>query len=119
MHVAAGCGLSNRVAGYTIRAIENKRLGVAEQIKGKLIPVKGAGEAVANGETEIGFTQVSEILPYAGAEVGGMLPPEIQSFTSFSIGIHNKDSAPAEALVKFLTTPAAAEVIKTKGLEPR
>jgi hypothetical protein len=36
-------------------------------------------------EAEIGFTQVSEILPYPGAEVGGMLPPDIQSFTSFSM----------------------------------
>src|SRR5215475_9546995 len=46
-----------------------ERLGITEQVKGKLIPVKAAGEAVANGEAEIGFTQVSEILPYAGAEV--------------------------------------------------
>jgi molybdate transport system substrate-binding protein len=69
-----------------------ERLGVTEQIKGKLISVKAAGQAVANGEAEIGFTQVSEILAYAGAEVGGMLPPDIQSFTSFSIGIHSKDS---------------------------
>jgi molybdate transport system substrate-binding protein len=91
------------------------RLGVTEQIKGKLISVKAAGE---EGEAEIGFTQMSEIRPYVGAEVGGMLPPEIQSFTSFSIGMHSKDSGPAEALVKFLTTPAAAEVIKAKGLEP-
>src|SRR5215472_204480 len=78
-----------------------ERLGVSEQVKGKLISVKAAGEAVANGEAEIGFTQVSEILPYAGAEVGGMLPPDVQSFTSFSIGVHGKESGP-EALVKFL-----------------
>jgi len=95
-----------------------ERLGVAEQIKSKLKAVRAAGEAVANGEAEIGFTQVSEILPYAGAEVGGMLPPDLQSFTKFSIGLHNKDSKPAEALVKFLTTQEAAAVIKAKGLEP-
>jgi molybdate transport system substrate-binding protein len=95
-----------------------ERLGIAEQIKGKLIAVKAAGEAVANGEAEIGFTQVSEVLPYAGAEVGGMLPPDLQSFTKFSIGPHDKDSKPAEALVKFLTTQEAAAVIKAKGLEP-
>jgi len=95
-----------------------ERLGVAEQIKDKLIAVKNAGEAVANGEAEIGFTQASEVLPYAGAEVGGMLPPDIQLFTNFSIGIRDKDSKPAEALVRFLTTPAAAAVIKLKGLEP-
>jgi molybdate transport system substrate-binding protein len=95
-----------------------ERLGVAEQIKGKLKAVKAAGEAVANGEAEIGFTQVSEVLPYAGAEVGGMLPPDLQSFTKFSVGLRDKDSKPAEALVKFLTTQEAAAVIKAKGLEP-
>jgi hypothetical protein len=62
---------------------------------------------------------VSEILPHAGAEVGGMLPPDVQSFTSFSLAVHTKDSAPAEALVKFLKREAAAAVIKANGLEPR
>jgi len=95
-----------------------ERLGVAEQIKNKLISVKAAGQAVADGEAEIGFTQVSEVLPYAGAEVGGMLPPDIQLFTNFAIGVRDKDSKPAEELVRFLTTPAAAAVIKLKGLEP-
>jgi len=96
-----------------------ERLGIADQIKGKLKPVKAAGEAVANHEADIGFTQVSEILPHPGAEVGGMLPPDIQSFTSFSVGVRDKDSAPAAALVKFLKTEAAADVVKAKGLEPR
>jgi len=96
-----------------------ERLGIADEIKGKLKPVKAAGEAVAHHEAEIGFTQVSEILPFAGAEVGGMLPPDVQSFTSFSVAVHSKDSEPAAALVKFLKTEAAADVIKAKGLEPR
>jgi molybdate transport system substrate-binding protein len=61
---------------YLKRVFE--RLGVADQIKGKLKSVKAAGESVANGEAEIGFTQVSEILPHPGAEIGGMLPPDLQ-----------------------------------------
>jgi molybdate transport system substrate-binding protein len=105
------------VSGIYLKGVFD-RLGVTDQIKGKLISVKAAGRAVANGEAEIGFTQISEVLPYAGAEVGGMLPPDVQSFTNFSIGVREKDSAPAEALVKFLTTPTAAAVIKLKGLEP-
>src|SRR5262249_60036983 len=96
-----------------------ERLGLADQIKGKLKPVKAAGEAVAHHEAEIGFTQVSEILPYAGADVGGMLPPDVQSFTNFSVAVHTKDAEPAAALVRFLKTESAADVIKAKGLEPR
>jgi molybdate transport system substrate-binding protein len=95
-----------------------ERLGIAEQIKDKLKPVKAAAEAVAKGEAEIGFTQVSEILPFPQAELGGMLPAEIQSITNFSLGVA-KDSKHGEALAKFLTTPAAVAVIKAKGLETR
>ena len=47
-----------------------------------------------------------------------MLPPDIQLFTNFAIGVRDKDSEPAKALIKFLTTPMAAAVIKLKGLEP-
>jgi ABC-type molybdate transport system substrate-binding protein len=55
------------VSGIYLKGVF-EHLGVAGQIKGKLISVKSAGQAVANGEAEIGFTQVSEVLPYAGAE---------------------------------------------------
>src|SRR5204862_4954914 len=82
-------------SGIYLKALFEK-LGIAEQIKGKLKAVKAAGHAVADGEAEIGFTQVSEILPYPGAELGGMLPPEIQTITNFSAGVHNKDSKPAD-----------------------
>ncbi len=43
-----------------------EKLGVAEELKPKLKLLQGAtGEAAANGEVEIGMTQISEILPYA------------------------------------------------------
>jgi len=32
--------------------------------------------------------------------------------------VRDKESEPVKALVKFLTTPTAAAVIKLKGLEP-
>jgi molybdate transport system substrate-binding protein len=98
-----------------------EQLGLADQVKAKTKLVKSAGEAVANGEAEIGFTQISEILPYPGAEVGGTLPPDIQLRTNFSTGIgpDAKDRAAAAAFVQFLATPASAGVIKGKGLDPR
>lgn len=36
----------------------------------------------------------------------------------FHLGVRDKDAEPVKALVKFLTAPAAAAVIKLKGLEP-
>ena len=50
----------------------------------KLPPENPAAHAVANGEAEIGMTQISEILPYAGAELVGPLPAEIQLTSSFA-----------------------------------
>ncbi len=100
-----------------------ERLGIAEELKAKtkLLPsTNPAALAVANGEAEIGMTQISEILPYAGAELVGPLPPDIQLYTVFSAGTGANGSAPdaAKALIKFLTSPDAARVIKAKGLEP-
>ena len=63
-----------------------ERLGIAEQLKSKtklLPPSNPAAHAVANGEAEIGMTQISEILPYAGAELVGPLPAEIQLSSVF------------------------------------
>jgi molybdate transport system substrate-binding protein len=98
-----------------------EKLGVADQIKGKTKFVKSAAEAVERGEAEFGFTQISEILPYPGAELAGPLPAEIQLRTNFSsgIGANAKDPAAAKAFVQFLASPAAAAVIKAKGLDPR
>jgi molybdate transport system substrate-binding protein len=81
----------------------------------------GAGGAVAKGEVEIGLTQIAEILPYAGAELLGPLPPEIQLNTDFAAGVgaSAREAEGANALIKFLATPAAVSVIKSKGLVPR
>jgi len=97
-----------------------EKLGIAEELKPKLKLLPGpAGEATANGDVEIGMTQISEILPYANAELVGPLPAEIQSYTNFSAGVSaaSKDAAASSALIKFLTAPAAATVFKAKGLE--
>jgi molybdate transport system substrate-binding protein len=98
-------------------------LGIADALKNKikLLPTENpAANAVANGEAEIGMTQISEILPYAGAELVGPLPAEIQLITSFAtaVGTEAKQAEPARALIKFLTAPAAAAVFKAKGLDP-
>src|SRR5262245_15024271 len=100
-----------------------QRLGIAEELKArtKLLPASNpAALAVANGEAEIGMTQISEILPYPGAELVGPLPAEIQLYTVFSAGraAAPKDADATAALIKFLTSPDAAPVFKAKGLDP-
>jgi molybdate transport system substrate-binding protein len=100
-----------------------RRLGIADEIKPKLKqtqPGNPVGEVIARGDAEIGFQQVSELLPIAGIDYIGPLPPDIQHITVFSGGIHTgaKEPDAAKALVKFITAPAAVPVIKKKGMEP-
>jgi molybdate transport system substrate-binding protein len=100
-----------------------QRLGIADALKDKiklLPPENPAALAISNGEAEIGMTQISEILPYGGAELVGPFPMEIQITTSFAaaVGASSQQSEPAKALIKFLTAPAAASVFKAKGLNP-
>ena len=98
-----------------------EKLGIADELKPKLKPLQGAaGEAAASGEVEIGMTQISEILPYANAELVGPLPPDIQSYTYFSAAVStvSKEADAARAFIKFLAAPAALTVIKAKGMEP-
>jgi molybdate transport system substrate-binding protein len=98
-----------------------ENLGIADELKSKIKLLDGpAGEAVAKGEVEIGLTQISEILPYSAIELVGPLPGDIQRHTNFSAGVSaaSKEAGSAEALIKFLAAPAAARVIKAKGLEP-
>src|SRR3954471_8357998 len=119
---AKSIGYSTGPSGlYMLSVFE--RLGIADQVKGKLKQTPSGvfvGTLIANGEAEIGFQQISELAHFAGIDYVGPLPGELQKMTMFSTGIHAgaKQAAAAKALVKFITAPAAAPIIKKHGLEP-
>jgi molybdate transport system substrate-binding protein len=75
---------------------------------------------LASGEAELGFQQISELIHETGIDFIGPLPADVQNYTNFSSGIGSaaKSQAAAKALQAFLTTPAAAEVIRKNGMEP-
>jgi molybdate transport system substrate-binding protein len=98
------------------------QLGIASQISGKSRIVEGepVGDVVARGEAEIGFQQMSELLPVKGIEIVGPLPPGAQRATVFAAGIAAA-SARVEAareVIEFLHSPAARAVLVKSGLEP-
>ncbi len=99
-----------------------ERLGVAAALKPKAVLIHGGAvaEHVAKDEAEIGIHQISEILPVKGIVLVGPLPKEIQNYTTYSAGIgaNAKEAGAAMALIKALSGAAAAEVIKSKGMEP-
>ena len=97
------------------------RLGIADAIRAKAKLKQGGyvAELVANGDAEIAVHQISEIVSVKGATLVGPLPAEIQNFTTYAAGVSAtaKDAAAAKALIDHLAGPAAAAVLKTKGME--
>jgi molybdate transport system substrate-binding protein len=97
--------------------------GLTEELKAKIVPPipdVPIGEVVARGDADIGFQQVSELLPVKGIDYLGPLPADIQEVTVFSAGVH-KAAGPTDAalaLLKFLTSPEAAAIIRKTGMEP-
>ena len=97
-------------------------LGIWEQIepKTKRIVTERVASVVARGEVEIGFQQISAILPIEGADFAGTIPDELQEIAFFSAGIM-QDAANlenAQRLVAFLSSAAAAPIIESTGLTP-
>jgi len=97
--------------------------GLTDELKAKIVPPipdVPIGEVVARGDAEIGFQQVSELLPVTGIDYLGPLPADIQEVTVFSAGVHKAAGTTdaARALLKFLTAPEAAAIIRKTGMEP-
>jgi len=96
-----------------------ERLGLADALKSKMKYGSGA-EMVGRRAAEIGITQINEILPAAGVEFVGPLPPEVQKYTVFSAAAAaaSQQAEATRVLLKFLGSPDAARIMKAKGLEP-
>ena len=99
-----------------------ERLGIADQMKSKIIIVQSGpvGAAAANGDAEIAVQQVTELMPVPGVELVGPLPAELQTRILYSGGIPVSARQPdaAKALIRFFASPEAAPVIRAKGLQP-
>ena len=97
------------------------KLGIADQVKPKAKLKQGGyvADLIVKGESELGIHQISEIVPVKEVTLVGPLPAEIQNYTVYAAGLgaSAKDSEAAKALFKALTGPAAADGLKSKGME--
>jgi molybdate transport system substrate-binding protein len=98
------------------------RLGIETEVKPKLLAVTGRSpvETVARGEADLTVITVPNIVGVENVALAGLLPEELQNYTTFSIGVsaNAKERKAAEQLIAFLRSPAAAAAIRSKGLEP-
>jgi molybdate transport system substrate-binding protein len=106
---------------FFVRVLE--RLGIAEEIRAKLVapkPGELVGAVVARGEAEIGIHQLSELLPISGIDIIGPLPAELQRkivYSAFAFPASTQQE-PARMFVTFLRTGVAGAIIRRKGMEP-
>jgi molybdate transport system substrate-binding protein len=118
---ARSIAYSDSASGVYIERELFKRLGIEEQVKNKakMIPKIPVASVVATGDYEVGFQQVSELLPVKGAAYVGKIPESMQSVTRFAAGIpvgaqHPKE---AKALLDYLASPAVQPEVTSTGLD--
>jgi molybdate transport system substrate-binding protein len=101
-----------------------ERMGIAAQMKPKIILAPGSGpatESVAAGKATFVITLFSEIVPVHGVEILGALPGEYQNYVNFAAAANasSKNAGAIKSLTAFLAGPKAAPILKAKGLEVR
>jgi molybdate transport system substrate-binding protein len=118
---AKSIGYSDSASGVYLSTELFPKLGIYEQIKGKLRKIEAdpVGEYVAKQEVEIGFQQMSELKPVKGIDLVAELPPGAQRVTIFSAGIPTSSKQPdsAKALIEWLASPVAYRAIRQSGLD--
>lgn len=120
---AQSIAYSASVSGEYLTKELLQRLGIADRVLPKCRRIEGGervGAVVARGEAEIGFQQISELLPVPGIDHVTPLPREVQKVSVFSAGVavSSTDSDAARRVIAFLSSLDAFEAIKKSGLEP-
>ena len=119
---AASIGYSASASGTYLSGDLFPRLGLWNELgpKSTRVVSERVAAVVARGDVEIGFQQISEILPIEGITFAGPIPTEFQKVTTFSAGITAAAANPegARRLLGFLSSAAVAATIRQTGLEP-
>lgn len=119
---ARSVAYSDSASGVYVSTKLFKRLGIEKEMapKSRKIPATPVGLIVARGEAQIGFQQMSELMPIQGITIVGPIPDQVQDIAEFSTGIvaTSKSKRAARALIRFLSSPAACATIRKTGLDP-
>jgi|SRR5579864_2405981 len=119
---AKSVAYSDSASGVYIQSQLFGKMGIEDELRPKahMIPRIPVGSVVASGDYELGFQQVSELLPVPGVTFVGKIPESLQSVTRFAAGIPVGAQHPqeAKALLEFLSSPEAAPEVAKTGLDP-
>lgn len=98
------------------------RLGIKAEMQGKLKPMEAEDtvEVVARGEADMVVVVATRITGVPGVDLVGPIPEELQTRIGFAAGlsVSAKEREAAQALIRFLTAPAAAPTLKANGVDP-
>lgn len=122
VQAARSVGYSTGPSGTYLAALF-ARWGMAEEVKLRTVIAPAGvpvGQLVAEGQVELGFQQLSELLHVQGIAVLGPLPASIQLVTTFSAGLVATSAQPkaVRAMLDFMASPAAAAAKRQQGMEP-
>jgi molybdate transport system substrate-binding protein len=110
------------VSGIYISTELFPALGIAAEMKktARTIFSERVGTVVARGEADLGFQQVSELLPIEGVKVIGRLPEPYQHPYRFCVAMDAGTDNVEEAtrLMRFVASEEAAPIVRKTGLEP-
>jgi molybdate transport system substrate-binding protein len=114
---------SDSASGVYVETELYKKLGLEAPLKPKsrMIVAERIGAVVARGDAEVGFQQVSELLPIPGIVFAGPIPDAVQKVTTFAAGIPTAARHPdrARELLAYLATAAARSIVIDAGLTPK
>jgi molybdate transport system substrate-binding protein len=124
MGVRAGATKPDISTAESMRRTLMNAKAIAQAVKSKLMLDTEPGRPqmnVAEGKAEVVFSLIPEIKFFPGVDLVGPIPAEFQAQIDTAGGVSSNahDAAAALALLKFLTGPVAAPVMKAKGMEPR
>lgn len=100
-----------------------ERWGLADVVRKRIVmppPGVPVGSLVAQGEVELGFQQLSELMHLEGISVIGTLPAGCDFITTFSAGLctASTQADAVRALLEFMVSPAADAAKRRHGMEP-
>ncbi|MCT4713345.1 substrate-binding domain-containing protein [Enterobacteriaceae bacterium H11S18] len=118
---AKSIAYSDSASGQYVQSELFNKLGIADEVhqKAKMVEKTPVASVVAQGKYEIGFQQVSELLPVKGAKFIGPVPDTLQYVTRFAGAVVAKSSHQQHArqLLCYLASAQAKADVEKTGLD--